>query len=61
MIFLHSLGHSVDHLIKFGTTICREALRMCFLKEPELLKCDNCVSTGELEVELGEALAGKLY
>lgn len=59
--FLHSLAYSVDHLIEFGTPICRKALCMCFLKEPELLKCDNCVPTGELEVKLGETLAGKLY
>jgi hypothetical protein len=59
MIFLHSLAYSADHLIELGTTICREALRMRLLKEPELLKCDNCVSTCELEIELRRALAGK--
>lgn len=57
MALLNSRAHSLDHIIKFGTTISRESLSMGFLEKPQLLESDNSVTTSDFEIELRVMLA----
>lgn len=52
---------SAHHIIKFRTAICGKALRMCLLEKPQLLKSDDCIATGNFEVELQARLAALTY
>lgn len=45
-------AHSLHHFFELRASSCRGSLRMCLLQEPEFLKCNDSVTTGNLEVEL---------
>jgi hypothetical protein len=45
-------AHSVHNFFKLRTSSCRKSLGVSLLKEPKLLKCNDRIATGNLEVEL---------
>lgn len=52
---LCSIARSVHHLFELGAALGREALRVRFLKEPQLFKGNNRIAFCNLEVELHDS------